>query len=165
MSCCDRDVSNTCVRALFLVTPRALNDRFRTLTAQLPAASQALQAARQENLTELAALRPAYANDERIRSQRLFPLKELLAEIAAASTASELAGVVCLLREQRFVGAPVRVEIEAALVETVSRLRLKLKLTDEERDNLLSKLLFPSQMSPISHSTAESLLKAHCTGC
>ncbi len=80
---------------------------------------------------------------------KLMPLKEVLEFIKEAP---EMEGIVYLLREQRYLGAPIRKEIEEALLARLAQL-------DDKSDEILEKLIFPSQLSPLSQESVQSLLK------
>ena len=133
---------------IFPVTRRALVDRFNALSKQLPEANRVLKAEREENWRRLDGEKKASAVPEdlkeRLKTGKLIPLQELVKLVKEAAGTVELEAAIAVLREQRFLGAPVHEEIAAVLQERISAVA-----SEEERLSLREKLLYPSQMSPL----------------
>lgn len=128
---------------LNLVPQRALNDRYRALLAKVKAARLLIDQERADNLTRL-------PEAMKHKDNQLIPVGQVKSFLESKETG--LAQAVSLLREQRYWGAPVREDLEAALLK-----RLRGEADRALQVEAVQKILYPSQLSPVSAETAELL--------
>lgn len=117
---------------------------------RLSAAEKVLKAERIENWRRLSQLMsPEDPRFQRLKEQKQLSKGELLTFLSTSSC--DLETMICVLREQRCLGAPIDEEIEAILWA---------KLVEKQPDDQLKiAALFPSQMSPLTLDSATKLQK------